>query len=102
MVVLGLTSLTVALTDMKPYTHLQLVPHMTTYHQVCSIGRLITEPTVLADIDTPICIRQFYRAARGRGPALSRWCSYREVRLCSSKTGPETDSIDHSGLVNTR
>lgn len=34
MVVLGLTTLTIALTDLKPYVHLQVVPHMTTYHQV--------------------------------------------------------------------
>jgi hypothetical protein len=39
MLLLGVTTLTASLTDMKPYLHLQLVPHMTTYHQVrlCSI-----------------------------------------------------------------
>lgn len=35
MIILGLTSLTVSLTELKPYTHLQVVPHLTTYHQVC-------------------------------------------------------------------
>lgn len=31
---LGLLSLSVSLLDIKPYFHLQLVPHMTQYRQV--------------------------------------------------------------------
>lgn len=31
---LGITSLAVSLLDSKTYIHLQLVPHMTKYHQV--------------------------------------------------------------------
>lgn len=38
MILLGLTSLAVSLTDMKPYMHLQLVPHMTKYRQVRWMG----------------------------------------------------------------
>jgi hypothetical protein len=34
MMVLGVTSLTASLLDIKPYFHLQIVPHMTQYHQV--------------------------------------------------------------------
>ena len=34
MMVIGVSSLVVSLMDIKPYFHLQLVPHMTKYHQV--------------------------------------------------------------------
>lgn len=36
---LGITSLAVSLLDSKTYIHMQLVPHMTKYHQVsCTPG----------------------------------------------------------------
>jgi hypothetical protein len=34
MMVVGISSLAVSLLDIKPYFHLQIVPHMTQYHQV--------------------------------------------------------------------
>ena len=34
MMLLGINSLTASLMDIKPYLHLQLVPHITKYHQV--------------------------------------------------------------------
>lgn len=33
MVLLGVTTLTISLLGAKPYAHLQLVPHITKYHQ---------------------------------------------------------------------
>ena len=39
MVLLGINSLLAALIGVKPYFHLQLVPHMTTYHQVCLLSK---------------------------------------------------------------
>jgi hypothetical protein len=36
MLLLGITTLCASLLDIKPYLHLQLVPHMTQYHQVCA------------------------------------------------------------------
>ena len=38
MMTLGVTSLTASLLDIKPYFHLQIVPHMTKYHQVSSFS----------------------------------------------------------------
>lgn len=32
--ILGISSLAVSLMEIKPYFHLQVVPHMTKYHQV--------------------------------------------------------------------
>ena len=34
MLLLGVNSLAISLLDIKPYFHLQLVPHITQYHQV--------------------------------------------------------------------
>lgn len=36
MLLLGVSSLAASLMDIKPYLHLQLVPHITKYHQVSS------------------------------------------------------------------
>ncbi|ORX39734.1 hypothetical protein BD324DRAFT_614782 [Kockovaella imperatae] len=41
MMLLGISSLTVSLLDVKPYLHLQLVPHMTKYHQ---FWRIVIHP----------------------------------------------------------
>ncbi|OCF39893.1 hypothetical protein I317_06330 [Kwoniella heveanensis CBS 569] len=38
MIVLGLTTLSASLLDIKPYLHLQLVPHITKYHQIWRIA----------------------------------------------------------------
>lgn len=45
MLLLGITSLVTSLTDSKPYIHLQLVPHITKYHQVsiCAHGSMVTD-----------------------------------------------------------
>ena len=55
---LGITSLAVSLLDMKTYIHLQLVPHMTKYHQVS--WRLLTLQLtlVLAHPRVPVCVRE--------------------------------------------
>lgn len=37
MMLLGVTTLAASLLDIKPYLHLQFVPHMTKYHQVSII-----------------------------------------------------------------
>lgn len=63
MIVLGLTSLAVALTDSKPYVHLQFVPHMTKYHQVRVFGAQLT--AVLADTGQPVGIYELERGALG-------------------------------------
>lgn len=34
MMLLGVSTLVASLLDLKPYLHLQFVPHMTKYHQV--------------------------------------------------------------------
>lgn len=34
MMLLGVSTLAASLLDIKPYLHLQFVPHMTKYHQV--------------------------------------------------------------------
>lgn len=47
MLLLGVTSLTASLLDIKPYVHLQLVPHMTTYHQVSRTGMTTFRNSVL-------------------------------------------------------
>lgn len=89
MVVLGLTTLTVALTDLKPYTHLQVVPHMTTYHQVCHYVTLnlprgdvlwnameADTLIVLENLDPPVCVYEFGRVVSSWDVALSRRCAY--------------------------
>ncbi|WVF72334.1 hypothetical protein IAT40_007147 [Kwoniella sp. CBS 6097] len=38
MIMLGLTTLSASLLDIKPYLHLQLVPHITKYHQIWRIA----------------------------------------------------------------
>ncbi len=42
MLIFGVTSLAVSLLDIKPYCHLQLVPHITKYHQVSPVSSTIS------------------------------------------------------------
>ncbi|WWD15788.1 hypothetical protein CI109_100212 [Kwoniella shandongensis] len=46
MIILGLSSLSASLLDIKPYLHLQLVPHLTKYHQ---FWRIATHPLAFAN-----------------------------------------------------
>lgn len=71
MMLLGVSTLVASLLDVKPYLHLQFVPHMTKYHQVGVILLVLffhvrlTLLKVLADFNTSIWVCQFCRAANG-------------------------------------
>lgn len=46
MLLVGITSLAASLLDVKPYLHLQLVPHITKYHQ---FWRVLVHPIAFAN-----------------------------------------------------
>jgi hypothetical protein len=52
MLATGSLSLFVAIADLKPYVHLQLVPHMTKYHQVRLHARVVWLRYLEADYRT--------------------------------------------------
>ncbi|TYJ55365.1 hypothetical protein B9479_003980 [Cryptococcus floricola] len=46
MMLLGITTITASLLGIKPYLHLQFVPHMSQYHQY---WRILTHPFAFAN-----------------------------------------------------
>ena len=77
MLFVGIGSLAASLLDIKPYLHLQLVPHITKYHQVCRGSSFCTlgysslqMVVVLADIIASFRLCQLDRTSDGRASAL--------------------------------
>lgn len=108
MLITGTTSLVVALADLKPYVHLQFVPHMSKYHQVSTSA----DPhphrcgpdfrVVLAPPRSSVRVYQFRRVVDGAPDVLSPWRTCRAVSpFPAHHLSPLISRVDHSGRGNS-